>query len=211
MTLNSRFVAVVLCAALAIAGRSAAAQPELPGVGQSIVDHDIKVTLLSASRLSVDECLEAVGAELMLWSGGGFRLAFLVENRPGAPVAPVAGDVRVLVGGQPYNDVTDAVSHKPFAPIAIAHTVDEFVTTPYGRELKSRMPARRPNTSATVLELLVRGGPIPREGDIVVELEQGETHRPGPDGALQALSGHDADASHLWFRFKLPHFEETTR
>ena len=211
MPRNPRCAAALLCATLAVASRGVAAPAELPGVGQSIVDHDIKVTLLAASRLSVDECLDAMGAELMLWSGGGFRLAFLVENRPGAPVPPIFGDVRVLVGSQPYNDVTDAVSHKPFAPIAMVRSIDEFVATNYGRELKARIPAPRPTSSAVVLELFVRGGPIPQTGDAVVELEQGETHRASAEGALQALSARESESARVWFRFKLPHFEDTTR
>ena len=194
MSRNFRPLAAVFCAALAMATRGIAAPDDLPGVGESIVDHDIKVTLLAASRLSVDECLDAMRAELMLWSGGGFRLAFLVENRPGTPVPATIGDVRVIVGNQPYNDVADAVSHKPFAPIAMIRSIDEFTATPYGRELKTHMPTPRPTSSAEVLELFIRGGPIPQSGDAIVE-----------------LSSREAESSRIWFRFKLPHFEDTTR
>jgi hypothetical protein len=181
MLRTTRRVVTVLALATAFAARGSAA--DLPGVGEPVIDHDIRVTMLSATRLSVDECREALGAELMLWSGGGLRLAFLVENRPGASTPPAIGDVRVIVDQHAYNDETDPGAGKPFAPIAMRRSVGQFTATAYGREQKARIPAPRPDTAAAVIELFVRGGPIPRGATAIVELE-------GPGGVT--------------FRFQLP-------
>src|SRR5205823_4714095 len=105
-----------LVAFLAATLHPAAASNALPGVGESIVVRDVKVTLLGARRMSVDECRDAFRSDLLLWAGGGVRAAFLVENRPGAVAPPSLNEVRVLFGTQVYNEVTTATSGKPFAP-----------------------------------------------------------------------------------------------
>jgi len=181
----------LVLAAWAMAVAPAAANPPIPGVGESVVMGDIRVTLLAATRLYADECRDAVGSDLLLWAGGGVRLTFLVENRPGAPAPPALGELRVLVGSQPYNEVTNAISGKPFAPFAHVRSVEAFLATGYGRRVKDRVPKPRPDAAAAVLELLVRGGPIPSAADAIIELEQGETSR----------------AAWQLFRFRVPSIE----
>lgn len=63
-----------------------------PGVGESTIRRDIRVTLLDARRLSFEEYREAREPRSALWAGGGFRFAFLVENRPGAPLPAALGE-----------------------------------------------------------------------------------------------------------------------
>jgi hypothetical protein len=125
--------------------------------------------------MSVDECRDAFHSDLLLWAGGGVRAAFLVENRPGAVAPPTLNDVRVLLGTQVYNEVTTATSGKPFAPLAIVRSIDEFAATAYGRELKT-VPKARPTSPAAILELFIRGGPIPAGAEAVLELSDGDSH-----------------------------------
>jgi hypothetical protein len=56
----------------------------------------------------------------------------------------------------------------------------------------------------TILEVFVPGKPIPRNASGSIELEQGETHRRGRDGAIRALS--PAEIAQTWtiFRFSYP-------
>jgi hypothetical protein len=108
----------------------------------------------------------------------------------------------VLFGPQLYNPVTSATSQKPFAPDVIVRTVDGFYATRYGRDVRVRSPIPRPNTVAHVLEVFVRGKPIPVGSRGVVELEQGETHRPDALGGLQPVA--PSDTPYQWFQFGLP-------
>lgn len=131
-----------------------------------------------------------------LWPGGGFHFAFLVHNRPGESMAPVLGELRVLIGSRPYNVVTNATSSKPLAPCVIIREVDDLFQTNYGRSVRHRS-SLRPTTVSVVLEAFIRGGPIPRAAPIVVELEQGsiDAHQ------LRFRSSH---VSYSWFRFAIP-------
>src|SRR5438132_3071316 len=191
-----------LCALAAGAPHRAAASDDPPSVGQSIVIGEIRVTLLDARRLSREEFRDASGEPSALWQGGGLRVAFLVEHHVGEPTPPVLGEVRVLFGSQLYNAVTNATSRKPFSPDVIIRAVDDFYLTGYGKTV--RRCEARPGTTAVVLDLLIRGGPIQLGSAGVVELEQGETHPPPPDrdGRLQPL--HAGDVVYRWFRFRLP-------
>jgi hypothetical protein len=192
----------MVCAFAALLGRAGLTASVLPSIGQSIVVSDMRVTLLDARRLSRDGYRDATGEAPLEWAGGGLRFAFLIENRPGAQSAPVLGEVRVLFGAQLYNPVTNATSQKPFAPDVIIRTVDAFYATRYGREVRVRSVTPRPNTVANVLEVFVRGKPIPVGAGGVVELEQGETHRQDASGRLQALGANAVP--YQWFRFGLP-------
>jgi hypothetical protein len=197
----SRCCIAVICAFAALFGRASLTGAD-PSSGQSIAVSGMRVTLLDARRLSWDSYREATGQPPREWAGGGLRFAFLVENRPGAPSAPVLGEVRVLFDSQSYNAVTNATSQKPFAPDVIVRTIDDFYATPYGREVRVRSPIPRPNTVANVLEVFVRGETIPIGASGVVELEQGETHRPDAAGRLRALGA--SEVRYQWFRFGLP-------
>jgi hypothetical protein len=176
----------------------------LPGVGGSIVIHEIKVTLLDARPLSLDEYRTASGERSPDWAGGGFRFAFLVENRPGAPGVPALGEVRVLVGSVLYNPVTNPTSRKAFSPDVTIRTVADFFSTRYGRTVKHRGPAPRDAAMAEVLDVFVRGTPVPTGSVIAVELEQGETYRPDANGRLRELSPAEMGATWTSFRFAVP-------
>jgi hypothetical protein len=179
--MSARSLRLVVGASLCVSLGSAAETGQQPSVGESVVINDIRVTLLEVRRLSEDEYFEATGAPPPEWAGGG--LVVLVENRPGAPTAPVLGAIRVIVGSKPYNAVTNATSTDPFAPDVMIHAVDKFFAANAGRQ--TRHPTPRPGTAASVLEIFVRGGTIPKGATGTVELEQGES----------------------WFKFRLPRIE----
>ena len=162
-------------------------QPMGSGIGASVVVSEIRVTLLEARRLSLEEYREARKPGSAPWAGGGFRFTFLVENRPGAPLPPALGEVRVLVESKPYNAVTNAVSQKPFAPLIIIRDASDFLASEYGAALRARAPAPRPATVVSALEIFIPGAAIPAGTSGVVDLELGETYRPA-GGRLRQLS-----------------------
>jgi hypothetical protein len=206
-TVKTRFtlpVVIIVCALPATAVHADQSTADLPGIGESVVINEIKVTLLGAKRLAMDEYREASGHVSGDWAGGGVRLVFIVENRSGAPLPPALGEVRVFFGSELYNPVTNASSRKPFALTIIIRSEEEFFATPYGRLLALRAPRPRPLSIGGVLDILVRGGPVPDGVQGVVELEQGETYRPDPQGRLQMLTPMEMSKAWSWFRFRLP-------
>ena len=174
------------------------------GIGTSVVLNDIRVTLLDAKRLSFEEYREARKPESAPWEGGGFRFAFVVENRPGAPLPPALGEVRVLIGSKLYNAVTNANSQKPFAPLIVIRGASDFFATAYGTALRARAPAPRPATTVVVLEVFIPGASIPAGTTGVVELEQGETYRPDGQGGLRLLRPEEIGKTWTSFRFLFP-------
>lgn len=181
--------------------RGASSQDPRPGVGQSATVNEIRVTLLGVKRLTQDEHRAMDPRHASEWAGGGLRLAFQVENRPDAPIPPVLGEVRVFFGPTLYNPVTNAVSQKPFAPgIAIYDAKDFFQG--HGRGLQAFAAPPRPRTIVSVLDVFIRGGPVQRRADGMVELEQGETHVRSPDGTL--IPADMKTVTYAWFRFRLP-------
>ena len=140
--------ALVFLTALSQASARATQQPsDLPSVSDSIIVDGMRVTLLDARRLSAEEYRLSGGNAPDLWAGGGFHFAFLVENRPGQTIPAVLGEIRVLIGSQPYNSVTNANSSKPFAPFVIFQDVENFLSgTVYGRSIRKPL---RPRTGAT--------------------------------------------------------------
>lgn len=114
------------------ANRNSADQGQLPSIGESATAGGLKVTLLDARRLTLREYREADGDPPSDWAGGGIRLVFLVENRPGQPLPPVLGNVRVLFGSKLYNPVTNALSGRPFSPYVVMHSTDRFPRLPTG-------------------------------------------------------------------------------
>lgn len=175
----------------------AAAQRRCLGVSEVI--HDIRVTLLEARRLA--------GAERRMPDGvaaDGLYVVFHVENRPGVPILPVLGEVKVTFGDALYNPVTNATSSKPFAPGIIIHGVERFVKS-RGTALRGCLPAPRPNAKAGILEVFVYGGPIRPGATGVVELEQGaqpEDTTYDPAGYPKALD--HTRIKYVWFRFQIP-------
>lgn len=172
-----------------------------PGIGASVVLNGIRVTLLDAKRLSFEEYREARKPESAPWGGGGFYFTFLVENRPGAPLPPALGEVRVLIGPKLYNAVTNANSQKPFAPLIIIRGASDFFATPYGIALRTRAPAPRPSTTVVVLEVFIPGAPVSAGTSGVVDLEQGETYRLD-GGRLRQL--RPAEIAKTWTSFRFP-------
>jgi hypothetical protein len=169
-------------------------------VGDSLVVDDVRVTLLDARRLTADEYRVSGCNTPDVWPGGGFHAAFLVENRPGQVIPAVLGEVRVIVGADQYNAVTNANSPKPLAPCVVVRDLDDFYQTRYGSV--SRRATPRARTESAVVEVFVRGGRIPVDADAVIELEQGGTHiaeYPSRERPLRA-----ADVDYRWFRFFLP-------
>jgi hypothetical protein len=177
------------------------------GVEESQVLRDMRVTLLDARRLTLEEYREARGNESGSWAGGGFRFAFLVENRPGAPMPAALGDVRVLIGSERYNVVTNASSQKPFAPLVVIRADSDFFSSSYGATLRVRAPQPRRMTTAVVLEVFIPGSPVPSGTSGTVELEQGETHRPDGTGGLQPLRPDEIAKTWTWFRFAFPRLD----
>jgi hypothetical protein len=192
----------VLLTAFSVQSEQSGGPTDLPSVSDSIVVDGMRVTLLDASRLSADEYRLAGGDTPSLWAGGGFHFAFLVENRFGQTIPAVLGEIRVLIGSKLYNSVTNATSSKPFAPYVIFRDVEDFFTgTVYGRTI--RKPLRpRPETSAGIVEVLIRGGTVPSGTASVVELEQGATYLPEGQRLAQPLRAEDI--AYHWFRFRLP-------
>ena len=176
----------------------------LPGIGESIVISEIKVTLLGAKRLSLEEYLQASRGQSAEWAGGGLRIVFLTENRPGATLPPGLGEIRVLFGSQLYNPITNAASSKPLSPGVMIRDSNDFLSTSYGRELSGRAPVPRAGTVHGILDVFVRGGPVPAGTSGIVELEQGETHRPDSQGRLRQLDPGEMGSTWTWFRFRLP-------
>jgi len=169
-------------------------------VGDSLVVDDVRVTLLDAHRLTADEYRMSGCNTPDLWPGGGFHAAFLVENRPGQVIPAVLGEVRVVVGSEQYNTVTNASSSKPLAPCVVVRDLDDFYKTGYGSV--SRRATPRARTEYDVVEVFVRGGSIPVEADALIELEQGGTHI--TDYPTSARPLRAADVDYRWFRFFLP-------
>jgi hypothetical protein len=192
--------ALTLCTLPTPGAATAHAQTGILGVGGSLVINEIKVTLLDARPLSLEEYRRASGEQSPDWAGGGFRFAFLVENRPGAPNAAALGEIRVFVDSRPYNAVTNPTSRKAFAPDVVIRDVGAFFSTSYGRTVRQR-PAPRDAAASDVLDVFVRGTPVPKGSDVVVELEQGETHRPDVTGRLRELTAAEMGASWKSFRF----------
>ena len=181
----------------------AAVLAEMPVVARTPdVQKGLRVTLLSAARLSVEEYRAAMSAEAARWDGGGFHFVFFVENRPSAPVPPGLGEVRVFVGGQQYNPVTNATSSRPFAPLIVIREVDDALA---GRaDLRTRLPPLRADRIGGVLDVFIPGKAVAPDtrGDVTLELC--ETHRMTADGRLSALTPSEmADAS-VVFRFSFP-------
>jgi hypothetical protein len=169
--------------------RVASATEPLPTVGQFRELHGIRVALLQVERLG--------GRDLETPHGrapAGVRIIWWVENRPGERLAPVLGEVRVVVEGRQYNAVTNATSRKPFAPDMLIHDAPEFLDRS-GRVIAGRAPRPRPQAVSAVLEVYVRGGPIPTGAAGSVEIELG---RMTPTGT----------ASYEWFRFQLPRLDD---
>ena len=186
--------------AVPVAYAQAAPRPD----GGSIVINEIKVTLLDAKPLSLDEYRKASGEQSPDWAGGGFRFAFLVENRPGAPGVPALGEIRVFIGSVLYNPVTNPTSRKPLAPDVTIRDVADFFSTSYGRTVKYRGPAPRDAATSEVLDVFVRATPVPKGSVIAVELEQGETYRPDGSGRLRELTPAEMGATWTSFRFVVP-------
>jgi hypothetical protein len=192
----SHLAIMVICTAVAVL------QAE-PGRGASVVLNDIRVTLLDAKRLSFEEYREARKPESAAWGGGGFRFTFVVENRPHAPLPPALGEVRVSIGSQLYNPVTNSNSQKPFAPLIVIRDASDFFATTYGAALRTRVPEPRPATTVVVLEVFIPGGLIPPGTSGVVDLEQGETHRQDA-GRLRQLRPEEIAKTWTRFRFSFP-------
>jgi hypothetical protein len=175
----------------------------LPGIGASIDRQGIRVTLLSAGRLTLDEYVKESGNSSPRWAGGGLRIAFLVENRDGAPSAPALGDITVLVDGHRYNPVANVTSTAPFAPDVSIRTADDFFTRDYGRPLGDLAPTLTETRKAEALEVFIRGGSIPFGVPVVIELEQAETFRQDSRGRLRKLTPEEIAASWMTFTFNL--------
>ncbi len=171
-----------------------------PGSGNSVSVNEIRVTLLEARPMSFEEYREARKPEAASWEGGGFRFAFLVENRPGAPLPPALGEVRILLGRQPYNAVTNAQSRKPFAPLIIIHGAGEFFATEYGSRFRRHAPAPQ-SEAPIVLDVFVPGRAIPAGSAGIVDLELGETYRPDGKGGLRQLSPEEMSKTWTDYRF----------
>jgi hypothetical protein len=171
-------------------------------VGDAIVIDGVRVTLLDFRTLTAEAYRTSGGNTPDLWPGGGFHFAFLVENRPGQAIAPVLGEVRVVLDSQQYNQVTNATSVKPLAPYIIVWDVGDFFDRPYGRTIRYR-PRPRPDTIAGIVEVFLRGGAVPAGATGTVELEQGGTYM--SEGASTGLRA--ADVRYSWFRFRLPRID----
>lgn len=167
-------------------------------VGRTVSQNGIHVTLLAAERLSLDAYRAALAPDAVQWDGGGFYFAFFVENRPSAPMPPALGEVRVVVGGQRYNAVTNATSSKPFAPSVIIRTVEDAIAR--DSNLRTHMPVPHAGAVGSVLQVYVPGKSIAPGTSGEVTLEMGETHRPAADGRLRALSGTEMMAAFIPFR-----------
>jgi len=177
------------------------------GVGQPLTLREITVTLLGATHMTRDEYARTSGEAAPAWKGDALRLVFLVENRPGATLPPALGEIRVLFATDRYNDVTSFASQKPFAPDVIIRTPDDFFSRPENARFRSLAPATGKTTQAAeVLDVIVRGGPIPADVLGTVELEQGETFHQAADGSLRELTPAEIGASWVTFTFVLPRF-----
>ena len=195
--------ALVFLTALSQASARATQRPsDLPSVSDSIIVDGMRVSLLDARRLSAEEYRLSGGNTPDLWAGGGFHFGFLVENRLGQTIPAVLGEIRVLIGSQPYNSVTNANSSKPFAPFVIFQDVENFFSgTVYGRSI--RKPLRpRPGATAGIVEVFIRGGAVPDGITCVVELEQGATHLPEQQTLRRPLRADEV--AYHWVRFRLP-------
>lgn len=170
-----------------------------PSVGQTLAVDDVRVTLLDARLLSPEEDRASDCDAPATWPGGGVHMSFLVENRPGETTPPVLGEIRVLVGSRLYNPVTNATSRKPLAPCVVFRDADDFWRTDYGRQVRYR-PQARPASVSAIVEAFVRGGRIPPDADIGIELEQGATRVGGQSPRPLRAS----DVAYRWFRFTVP-------
>jgi len=160
----------------------------LPRIGQLLVRNGIRVMLLSVERLADQDRQTPHGP-----AAGGLRLVWLVENRPGVPLPPVLGDVRILIGSRLYNSVTNATSRSPFAPDVIIHDRGRFFTGS-GKPLQHLAFAPRSGAVAGVFEVYVRGDVIPSNVRGTAEIELGDS--------AAATAGRPVQYDR--FRFQLP-------
>jgi hypothetical protein len=168
-------------------------------VGSTASQHEIRVTLLTGERLSLERYRAAMAPDAVDWDGGGFYFTFFVENRPSAPIPPMLGEIRVTAGGRPYNDVVNATSSKPFAPSVIVRDVGDAIAD--DSRLRTHMPATRAGAVGSVLQVYVPGKAVMAGASGDVTLELCETHRPAADGTLRALSGPEMLKACLQFPF----------
>jgi hypothetical protein len=171
----------------------------LPGIGATVAEREIRVTLLSASNLDEAEYRRETARAEADWGGGGFHIIFNVENRPGAPFPPVLGDVRVLLGGVQYNAVSKATSRKPFTPLIVVREVKDVVDR--DSRIRSHLPAPRPDAVNAILDVYIPGTPVGAGAKGEVILEQCETHRVATDGRLEAVTETDWRNRCVDFRF----------
>ena len=171
-------------------------------VGSTASQNEIRVTLLMAERLSVEQYRTAMAPDSVDWDGGGFYFTFFVENRPSAPIPPMLGEIRVNAGGRPYNTVVNATSSKPFAPSVIAREAGDAIAE--DPRLRTHLPATRSGAVGSVLQVYVPGKAVMAGASGNVTLELCETHRPAVDGTLRALSGPEMLKACLQFPFAFP-------
>jgi hypothetical protein len=176
------------------------------GVGGSILARDIRVTLLDARRLTFEHYREARKPDPAAWAGGGFHFSFLVENRPGAPLPPALGEVRVLIKSQLYNVVANANSRKPLAPLIVVLEQKDFLLRHMVRPCGHDFPCHVPK-QAVVLDVFIPGGSVAERVAGVVELELGETFRHDSHAKLRALTPEEIDKTWMNFHFVFPQLE----
>jgi hypothetical protein len=190
--------AMFLALSISLTAVPSSTAQDLPGVGHSVTIDEIKVTLLGAERLAGEDLDTPHGR-----ATAGLRIVWFVENRPGVPIPPVLGEVRVFTGSRQYNAVTNAASSKPFAPGIIIHGPPRFFASSKWAPLQKLVPAARPGAVRTVLEVLVFGASFDREAGAVGELEQGSSEGATlREGNVRFPPGQPI--RYHWFRFALP-------
>lgn len=135
------------------------------GVGEPIAVDGYRVTLLSTVDLTEPERATKQGA-----APGGKRMVWLIEPREKQQGMPVLGEVRLLIGGKLYNQVTNATSNDPFAPDLILHEYGKFAAA-HPEWLGAKKGTPRPDSG--VAEVIIRGAALkPNEGG-AAEIEIG--------------------------------------
>ena len=157
----------------------------------SVVLREIKATLLHVERLTEQDRRTRDGV-----APDGLRIVWWIENRPGAAHPPVLGEVRVHFNSRLYNPVTSAASAKPFAPDMIIHDSRRFFER-VPAQLQRVAPAPRRGAASVVVEVYVRGNPLPSNAPGAVELQLGDSTEAAAGGQVRFV----------WFRFRLQRFD----
>ena len=134
--------------------------------------------------------------------------AFLVENRPDAPMPPALGEIRVTIGSLRTTRSRTRVRRNRLRPWSsfgprMTSLRSEAARSGDARQCRGLVPTLRP------LKYLCRASRSEGASG-TIELEQGETHRPDANGRDAPVSANRNRSDVDVFRFAYPPLDQAT-